>query len=84
MVMSSKRKKKKKSEPAGNLKSVSSTPVIQIVTKTGDEHGQNFDIRHVLGDVYCFTEGVEEVSHTEGVHPVMVGRISVPGKEFCK
>ena len=52
--------------------------MIEIVTKTSDEHRQNLDIREILGDIYCFTEGVEEVSYAEGVHPIVVGWVSVP------
>jgi hypothetical protein len=66
-----------KSEPASNLKSVGGTPVIQIVTETGDQHCQDFNVRHVLGNVDRFAERVEKVTDTEGVHPVMVGRVSV-------
>ena len=52
--------------------------MIQVVTKASDQHGQDLDICHVLGDVHSLAEGVEEVSHTEGVHPVVVGRVSIP------
>ena len=51
--------------------------MIEIVTETSDEHGKHFNVRHVLGDVNCFTQGVEEVTHTERVHPVVVWWVSV-------
>ena len=71
-------------EPASDLEGVGCASVVQIVTETSNQHSECLGVGEVFGDVDDFANRVEEVADTEGMHPVVVGWISVPSAQNCK
>ena len=51
--------------------------MVDVVTETGDEESQDFDVAQYGEAIAVFEESVAEMSYREGVRPVMVGGIAV-------
>ena len=62
----------------GDLVGIVGAPVVDVVAEAGEEEGKYLDVREQPQVVTVLEEQVAEVSHGEGVEPVVVGRVAVP------